>query len=251
MATATSFPAPTMDVRLIDRFLPRADIAKRHETLVRAPADMVFDVAERFDLQSIAIVRALFWLRAWLMGGARPTSTTSQELRAARSGHESRRKACGDPLVGAPGSSPISASSRAAIVGTVPEEGYRVGAFGTGWQFRFRSMGSEIRQQANRRLVARLIVVAGLFLGLGTVGPCCDGENDRYCPGTEISAVDCCSQSFVRTSPGSAASVNGGLAAPPSGRLVGLPPPTAPGRGSALSLPALRRVPAPTPALRI
>ncbi len=56
--------------RLIERFMPVADITERHETLVRAPADVVFDVAQDFDLQSIPLVRAIFWLRAKILGVA-------------------------------------------------------------------------------------------------------------------------------------------------------------------------------------
>lgn len=58
--------------RLINRFMPDADIRERHETLVRAPADVVFHVAQHFDVQSIPIIRALFWLRAQLLGAAKP-----------------------------------------------------------------------------------------------------------------------------------------------------------------------------------
>lgn len=49
--------------RLIERFIPRADHGARHETLVRAPADLVFAVACDFDLQSHPLVRAIFRLR--------------------------------------------------------------------------------------------------------------------------------------------------------------------------------------------
>jgi hypothetical protein len=52
---------------LIDRFIPRADVRERHETIVRAPAAVVLDVARNFNLQSIPLVRAIFWLRAKLM----------------------------------------------------------------------------------------------------------------------------------------------------------------------------------------
>lgn len=61
--------------RLIDQFIPVADIAERHETFIRAPANVVFDVAQHFNLQSIFLVRAIFWLRAKLGGGAAPTAT--------------------------------------------------------------------------------------------------------------------------------------------------------------------------------
>jgi hypothetical protein len=66
--------------RLIDRFIPRSDVAERHEILVRAPADVTFDVAQRFDLQSIPLVHAIFWLRAKLGGGAKPEGTWPRGL---------------------------------------------------------------------------------------------------------------------------------------------------------------------------
>lgn len=59
-----------MNSRDLDRFMPQPDIRERHETLVRAPADIVCDVALHFDLQSIPLVRAIFWLRGKLMGAA-------------------------------------------------------------------------------------------------------------------------------------------------------------------------------------
>lgn len=59
-----------MNSRELDRFMPRPDIRERHEGLIRAPADLVFDVAMHFDLQSIPLVRAIFWLRGKLMGAA-------------------------------------------------------------------------------------------------------------------------------------------------------------------------------------
>jgi hypothetical protein len=49
--------------RLIERFIPQADHGARHETLVRAPADLVFDVAWNFDMQSHPLIRAIFRLR--------------------------------------------------------------------------------------------------------------------------------------------------------------------------------------------
>jgi hypothetical protein len=58
--------------RLIERFMPQADFVECHETVVRAPADTVFDVAQQFDLQSIPLVHAIFWLRARLLGAATP-----------------------------------------------------------------------------------------------------------------------------------------------------------------------------------
>ncbi len=52
----------------LDYFLPVPDVRDRHETRVRAPAHIVMDVARHFDLQSIGLVRAIFWLRAVFMG---------------------------------------------------------------------------------------------------------------------------------------------------------------------------------------
>ena len=59
--------------RLIERFMPQADISRRHEILIRAPADVVFEAARNFKLRSIPLVRAIFWLRAKLLGGAAPS----------------------------------------------------------------------------------------------------------------------------------------------------------------------------------
>jgi hypothetical protein len=50
------------------RFIPTADIRLEHEIVVHAPAALVFDVAERFDMDSIPVVRAMFWLRAKILG---------------------------------------------------------------------------------------------------------------------------------------------------------------------------------------
>jgi hypothetical protein len=58
--------------RLIERFMPQADFVECHDTVVRAPADTVFEVAQQFDLQSLPLVRAIFWLRAKLLGAAKP-----------------------------------------------------------------------------------------------------------------------------------------------------------------------------------
>jgi len=58
----------------IDRFLPRADIAEDHAITVRAPAALVFEVAEGLELESIPLVRALFRLRAILMGSTAPVA---------------------------------------------------------------------------------------------------------------------------------------------------------------------------------
>jgi hypothetical protein len=47
--------------------VPHPDVRERFQTVINAPADMVLDVASGFDLQSLAGVRAIFWLRERLM----------------------------------------------------------------------------------------------------------------------------------------------------------------------------------------
>jgi hypothetical protein len=51
--------------RLIDRFAPEAMVPERHEIVTRAPAEIVLEVAEAFDLMSIPAVYAIFW--HWFM----------------------------------------------------------------------------------------------------------------------------------------------------------------------------------------
>ena len=51
----------------VDRFMPKWDLRKEHETIVRAPAKVVFEVAQHFNLESIPLIRAIFWLRAKLL----------------------------------------------------------------------------------------------------------------------------------------------------------------------------------------
>lgn len=57
---------------LIDRFVPEPDVRTRHDVEVRAPADLVFEVAEAFDLFSVRTIRAIFGLRAHLLGASPP-----------------------------------------------------------------------------------------------------------------------------------------------------------------------------------
>jgi hypothetical protein len=53
---------------LLDRFIPDAAVQGRHETVVRAPAPLVLETARMFDLRSMLLVRAIFWLRAKILG---------------------------------------------------------------------------------------------------------------------------------------------------------------------------------------
>jgi hypothetical protein len=42
-------------------------VRERFQTVIKAPADLILDVASGFDLQSVAGVRAIFWLRERLL----------------------------------------------------------------------------------------------------------------------------------------------------------------------------------------
>jgi hypothetical protein len=58
----------------LDAFIPTPDIRERHAILVRAPAELVFDVARHFDMASLPLVQAIFWLRARLMRAHGPAA---------------------------------------------------------------------------------------------------------------------------------------------------------------------------------
>jgi hypothetical protein len=49
-------------------FIAKPYVRDRHEIEIAAPADLVFFDATRLDLQSLPIVRAVFRIRAWVMG---------------------------------------------------------------------------------------------------------------------------------------------------------------------------------------
>lgn len=56
----------------IDDFIARPFVRERHETVVAAPADVVFATACNFDLLSIPLVRAIFWLRSRIFSATPP-----------------------------------------------------------------------------------------------------------------------------------------------------------------------------------
>ncbi|HAM49352.1 MAG TPA: hypothetical protein DCP92_01125 [Nitrospiraceae bacterium] len=91
--------------RTIDRFISTAEIRKRHEILVRAPAELVFGVAENFELQSIPIVRAIFQLRAMLFGAR----------------HEPMRKGLVEEMLGIGWGKLAYAPGREVVMGAVTE----------------------------------------------------------------------------------------------------------------------------------
>lgn len=52
----------------LDPFIPQPDVRERREIVIDAPAAEVFEAASHFDIQSLALVRAIFWLRAKMLG---------------------------------------------------------------------------------------------------------------------------------------------------------------------------------------
>jgi hypothetical protein len=55
---------------LIHDFLPLAEISETHETVVAAPASVVFDTACSLDLHSVPGIREIFTLREKLLGSS-------------------------------------------------------------------------------------------------------------------------------------------------------------------------------------
>jgi hypothetical protein len=49
-------------------FIRKPDVRDEQEIIIRAPVDLVFFQATRIDLQSLPLVRAIFWLRGRLLG---------------------------------------------------------------------------------------------------------------------------------------------------------------------------------------
>jgi hypothetical protein len=64
----------------IDRFIPDADVRKRHEIVIRAPAALVLQTARTFDMLSIPSVSAIFWLRARMLGAKTPVRPWTRGL---------------------------------------------------------------------------------------------------------------------------------------------------------------------------
>jgi hypothetical protein len=57
---------------ILDRFIPHPDAGGRHEITIHAPAALVLAIARNFDIESVAPVRAIFWLRAKLLRAPLP-----------------------------------------------------------------------------------------------------------------------------------------------------------------------------------
>lgn len=51
----------------LDPFMPVFDVRERHAVTVRAPAPLVYQAAMQMDIQSLPLVRLIFWARGRLM----------------------------------------------------------------------------------------------------------------------------------------------------------------------------------------
>lgn len=69
-----------MKPALLDRFVPIPDVRERFETTIRAPADVVMQVAADFDMQSIPSVRAIIRLREALLGARKSAPRRPQGI---------------------------------------------------------------------------------------------------------------------------------------------------------------------------
>jgi hypothetical protein len=52
----------------LDQFISEPDIRERFDTVIKAPADLVMEVAKGFDMQSVWLIRTIFRLREMIMG---------------------------------------------------------------------------------------------------------------------------------------------------------------------------------------
>lgn len=59
---------PSSEPALLDEFLPKADIRLRHQVLIGAPVSAALTATWSLDMESIAIIRMLFWLRSKALG---------------------------------------------------------------------------------------------------------------------------------------------------------------------------------------
>jgi hypothetical protein len=64
---ATAATRPEEQDALMDRFIPKYEIAERHQIRVDAPADITFEAATETNLQQSPIIRAIFKAREWIM----------------------------------------------------------------------------------------------------------------------------------------------------------------------------------------
>jgi hypothetical protein len=73
-------PITLSRMNIIDRFVPSADVQEKHEVIVRAEPSVVFETACSLDLESSALVRAIFRLREFVMRSAPADRTLPKGL---------------------------------------------------------------------------------------------------------------------------------------------------------------------------
>ena len=71
---------PARKSAVLDTFIPHPDAGGRYEITIHAPADLVLNVARNFDIESVRMVRGIFWLRAKVLGAALPAERPRQGL---------------------------------------------------------------------------------------------------------------------------------------------------------------------------
>lgn len=64
----------------LDQFIPHPDVAERFAIKIKAPAPLVFDTACSMDLQSVSLVRGIFWLRQKFMRATPPPRREPQGM---------------------------------------------------------------------------------------------------------------------------------------------------------------------------
>jgi hypothetical protein len=112
----------------LDLFIPRPDVRERFHTTINAPAPLVMDVATNFDMQSLPLVHAIFWLREKLMRATPSMPRKVRGLLAETQGmgwgllveQPGRLIVCGaacQPWMASPGFTPIPAERFAAYAG--------------------------------------------------------------------------------------------------------------------------------------
>jgi hypothetical protein len=64
----------------LDRFIPQPDVRECFEISICAPASLVMDVASNFDMQSLPLVKAIFWLREKVLRSGRHAQRRPQGI---------------------------------------------------------------------------------------------------------------------------------------------------------------------------
>jgi len=117
---------PVSAPALLDRFVPFPDARGRHQITIHAPAPLVMEVAQNFDIESLWIVRTLIKVRALLLRAPAPPERTGTGLieymtslgwqrLAEDSSHYFIAGAACQPWQGNPGFSPVAPETFAAF----------------------------------------------------------------------------------------------------------------------------------------